>query len=63
MRLRPRHALLIGSGPRIRSGSLAMLAAMRRDSSRVRSFAAERLMSSLDYRVGKLLELRWHIYA
>ena len=40
-----------------------MLAAILRASSRVRRCAAERLMSLLDYRVGKLLELRWHIYA
>jgi hypothetical protein len=32
--LHPRHAPLVGSGPRSRSGSLAMLAAIRRASSR-----------------------------
>jgi hypothetical protein len=36
---------LIGSGPR-NSGSFAMLAAMRRASSRVRSFAVARLPNS-----------------
>jgi hypothetical protein len=35
MRLQPRHASFIGGGGRSSAGSLAMLAAMRRASSRV----------------------------
>ena len=42
VRLQPRHALLIDSGTRSSSGSLAMLAAMRRASWRVSSLAAAR---------------------
>jgi hypothetical protein len=42
-------------------GSLAMLATTRRASSRVSM--PNRLISSLDHLVGKLLELRWHIKA
>ena len=42
VRLQPRHASLIGGGPRSSSGSLAMLAAIRRASSRVSRCAAER---------------------
>jgi hypothetical protein len=38
----PRHASLNGGEPRSTSGSLAMLAAMRRASSRVNSLVADR---------------------